>query len=158
MERRQYEPASCPAPLRPRQSAEERVCGLTCPLHWCFYTQTQVEYSEDASVEINNIGGQRLRRQTLEWEHGGAHEYAARVLAHFMFLSLSLLHSDSPTLLNLFIFFYPLHPHPPHALSLPLLREALFINQPRPNYTRLAPAPPPYRGSGGPKNTDADWR
>lgn len=106
--------------------------GLTCPLRCCFYTQTQVEYSKDASVEINNIGGQRLQCKTLDWEHGGTHEYAAHVLAHFMFLSLSLLHSDSPTLLNLFIFFLPLHSLTPslaRSLSLCCMRPSSLISR-----------------------------
>lgn len=51
---------------------------------------------------------QRLEVENVHCKHTSTHEYATRVLAHFMFLSLSLLpllRFDSWMLLNLFIFF-----------------------------------------------------
>lgn len=122
----------CPAVLQLRRITKERVLGLTCPLRCCFYTQTQVEYSEDASVRDKQYRGAKIAAQNARLGTRRAHEYAVHVLAHFMFLSLSLLHSDSPTLLNLFIFFLPLHSSTPSlalSLSLCCVRPSSLISR-----------------------------
>lgn len=145
--------------LLPYTSVEEATAAwvrgmgrLTYPLHWCFYTPTS-EYRKKASVEINNIESKDCSRKSGLQTH--QHSWICNTCISTLHVSVTFSPPSPPVRFmdaveSLHFLLVP--------FSLSLLHEALFINQPRPNYTPLAPTPPPYRGSGGPKNTDADWR
>lgn len=161
MERRQYEPASCLLPCSPAAEAERwrKSVWINMPVALMFlHTNTsriqrgcicRDKQYRGAKIAPPNVGVGTRRRSWI---------CSACISALHVSVTFSPPLGFADAVESLHFLLTPPPPHPPHALSLPLLREALFINQPRPNYTRLAPAPPPYRGSGGPKNTDADWR